>query len=119
MTPQSALMAGSSHATPSSSSGVVVAVDQVGDGQIGEGGEAVGDAGRNEHPGTVVLSDVHAEGGPVGGRPLAEIVQHDPRRAPGAQPVVGLMEVVVEADDGAGLLVGAVALHHLAAERKP
>ena len=64
-------------------------------------------------------SGVHAEvehqRGAVGGRALAQVVQHDPGPAVGHVPVVGLVQVVVQADEGAGLPVAPVALDHLPA----
>jgi hypothetical protein len=57
VTPQSAAIAGSSQATPARRR-VVVAVDQVGDGHVGERGEAVGHTGRDVDAEVVVLAAV-------------------------------------------------------------
>ncbi len=56
---------------------------------------------------------------PSVGEPVAQVVQHDPGGADGDVPVVGLVEVVVQPDDGAGLAVAAVALDHLPTLREP
>ena len=56
---------------------------------------------------------------PSVGEPDPQVVEHDPGPAPQHVPVVGLVQVVVQPDDGAGLLLRAVPLHHLAAEREP
>src|SRR5205823_11261259 len=65
------------------------------------------------------VTDLEAERGSLGRRALAQVVQHDPGPALRHVPVVRLVQVVVEADETAGLLVGTVALHHLAAVREP
>src|SRR5207244_2233884 len=98
---------------------VVVLVDEIGDRQVGHGREAVGHAGRDEQPDLVLVLHVHGEGGALGGRPLAEVVQDHPGPAPRHVPVVGLVEVVVQADEATRRLVGAVGLHHLASGREP
>ena len=98
---------------------VVVAVHQVPQGEVGQRGEAVGHPGRNEQSPIVVAVEFEGQRGPVGRRPLAEIVQDHPGGAPQDVPVVGLVQVVVEADNGAGLLLRPVGLDHLAAEGKP
>ena len=56
---------------------------------------------------------------PSVGEPDPQVVEHDPGRAPQHVPVVGLVEVVVQADHGTGLLLGAVPLDHLAPQREP
>ena len=124
MTPQSASIGGVVPRHAELVGGVVVAVDEVGDRHVGERGEAVGDAGRDEHAAVVVgavgaLAEVEGERGAVGGRALAQVVQHDPGVPNGHVPVVGLVQVVVQADDGAGLAVAAVALDHLATLGEP
>src|SRR5574338_1238521 len=63
---------------------VVVPVDEVGDGHVGQGREAVGEAGRDVHAAVVVVlagraglrAEVDGEGGPVGGRAHPQVVQH-------------------------------------------
>ncbi len=82
--------------------GVVVAVDQVGDGDVGEGAEAVGHARRDVQAPVVVLArrgtggaaEVGRPGRALGGRTGPQVVQHHPRPAGGHVPVVGLVEVV-------------------------
>jgi hypothetical protein len=86
---------------------------------IREGGEAVGHARRDEHAPAVGLADLQVERGAIGGRPFPQVVEHHQGVALGEVPVVGLVQVVVEADDGAGDLVGAVPLHHLPPVREP
>ena len=49
----------------------------------------------------------------------AQVVQHDAGPTERDVPVVGLMQVVVQPDDRAGLAIGAVALDHLARLRDP
>ena len=56
---------------------------------------------------------------PSVGEPVAQVVQDDPGPSAGDVPVVGLVQVVVEPDDGTRLAVAPVALHHLAAVREP
>ena len=68
---------------------------------------------------SALLAEVEGEGRAVGGRALAEVVEHDPGAAHRHVPVVGLVEVVVQPDDRAGLAVAAVALDHLPALREP
>ena len=65
------------------------------------------------------LAEIDGERGAVGGGTLAEVVQHDAGGAHRHVPVVGLVQVVVQADDRAGLAVAAVALDHLATLREP
>ena len=103
---------------------VVVAVDEVGDHHVAQRGEAVRDARRDEHAAVVeravgALTEVEHEGAAVGGRALAEVVEHDPGASHRDVPVVGLVQVVVQPDDRAGLAVAAVALDHLATLREP
>ena len=99
--------------------GVVVPVDEIGHDDVGERGEAVRHARRDVHAEVVLAGDVEALGAAVGGAALAQVVQHDADGADGAVPVVGLVQVVVEADDAAGLPVAAVALDHLPPAREP
>ena len=73
----------------------------------------------DEQPSVDVAVEIEGEGGTVGGRPLAEVVEDHPRPPPQDVPVVGLVEVVVETDDGSRLLFGPVGLGHLAPEREP
>ena len=103
---------------------VVVPVDQIGDDHVGQRREPVGDPGRDEHPAMVEgavgsFPEVDGEGLAVGGRAFTQVVEHDPGAAHRHVPVVGLMEVVVQADDGTRLAVAAVALDHLAALGEP
>ena len=56
---------------------------------------------------------------PSVGEPGAQVVQHDPGRAERHVPVVGLVQVVVQADEAPCQAVAAVALHHLATLREP
>ncbi len=58
--------------------------------------------GGMKTPQTVVLGDVEGLGGPLRRRALPQIVQHDPGPTPWAQPVVRLVQVVVQSDHGAG-----------------
>ena len=98
---------------------VVVTVDQVPQQEVGQGGEAVGHAGRDEQALVDVPVEVDQLGGPVGGRALPQVVQHHPRPSPQEVPVVGLVQVVVQPHQRARLLLGSVALHHLPAEGEP
>ena len=80
--------------------------------------------GRDEHAAVVVgavggLPEVEGQGGAVGRGAFAQVVQHDPDPSAGDIPVVGLVQVVVQADDGARLAVAPVALDHLAAVGEP
>ena len=68
--------------------------------------KAVGNAGRYEHPESVVGVDVERKRGLVRRRSLSQVVQHDPRPTLRHRPVVRLVKVVVQADDGAGLALG-------------
>src|ERR1035437_5206216 len=79
----------------------------------------MGHARRDEQAAVVVPVEVEGEGGTVGRRSQAEVVKHDPGRAPEHVPVIGLMEVVVQADDGPRLLFGPIALGHLPSKREP
>ena len=79
----------------------------------------MGHARRDEDAPLVAVADVECEGTPLGRRALSQVVEHDARPSPRHVPVVRLVEVVVEPDDRAGLLVRAVALDHLAAGREP
>src|SRR6202011_2218303 len=83
------------------------------------GREPGGAARGDEHAPAVRLADLDDLGGAIGRRAHPQVVEHHACEATRHQPVVGLVEVVVQADDGPGLLVGAVALDHLATERKP
>src|SRR3954453_79942 len=98
---------------------VVVPVDQVRDRHGGQRGEPVGHARRDVHAQVVLARQVEGERVTVGGAALAQVVQHHAGRAERHVPVVRLVEVVVQADDGTGLAVGPVALQHLAALREP
>ena len=64
---------------------VVVAVDEVRDRHVGERGEAVGDAGRDVDARwswlpSVAAAEVERQRRAVGGRALAQVVEHDPAR---------------------------------------
>ena len=97
---------------------VVVAVDEVGDRHVGERGEAVGDAGRDETP---RWSCVPSACSPRSSVSVAPSVGEPSRRscsttraAPERHvPVVGLVQVVVQPDEAAGRAVAPVALDHL------
>src|SRR5690606_16680722 len=104
---------------------VVVAVDEVGDGHVGECGEPVGhprryvDAAVIERTAVGVRSEIDGEGGAVGGSTGAEVVQHHTCPAERHVPVVGLVQVVVQTDDGALAAVAAVGLDHLPTAGEP
>ncbi len=55
----------------------------------------------------------------VGGGSHPQIVQNDSSPPPEKEPVVGLVEVVVQPDNGTCLLLRTVCLDHLTAEPKP
>ena len=123
-TPQSAAIVGVVPGHAQLVGRVVVAVDQVGDRHVGEGGEPVGDARRDVDAAVVVAAVASRPRSmlrvaPSVGEPCAQVVEHDPGPAEGHVPVVGLVEVVVQPDDGAGLAVAPVALDHLPAPREP
>src|SRR5690606_18656575 len=104
--------------------GVVVPVDQVGDGHVGQAGEPVGHTGRDVDAlvavvAAVDLAQVDHLRRPVGGAALAQVVQNHPRVAERHVPVVGLVQVVVQTDDAARDPVAAVALNHLPSAREP
>src|SRR5258707_2978688 len=73
----------------------------------------MGHAGRDVHPPVVVLADLEDQGRLVGLRAGPQVVEHDHRPSEGDVPVVGLVAVVVEADEGPLLAVGPVGLDHL------
>ena len=98
---------------------VVVVVDEVRQQDVGVRGEAVGHAGRDVHPLVDVAVEVDHLGLAVGRRADAQVVQHDTDLAAQQVPVVRLEPVEVQPDQRAGLLLGAVALHHLAAVGEP
>ena len=86
--------------------GVVVAVHQVGDRHVGERGEAVGHTRRDVHAEVVVRPAVDLARGRASGwrrrsaLALAQVVQHHPGVTEGHVPVVGLVQVVVQARRG-------------------
>src|ERR1039458_10114062 len=79
----------------------------------------MGLARRDEQAAVVVPVEVEGEGGTVGRRSQAEVVKHDPGGAPEPVLVLGLMALVVQADDGPRLLFGPIALGHLPSQREP
>ena len=95
--------------------GVVVAVHQVPQQEVGERGETVGHARGMNSPGPRRRRGRGSGSPPRSASPPRR--SWSTTRAVPAQhvPVVGLVEVVVEAHDGAGLLLGPVGLDHLAA----
>ena len=66
-------------------------------------------------PGSIVSSMSDDGRGPAD----PQVVEHDPGPSERHVPVVGLVQVVVQADDATGLTVGAVRLDHLAPLRDP
>ena len=99
--------------------GVVVAVDEVPEQQVGERGEAMGDARRDEQAPLLVAVEVDHHGGISVGEPTRRSASTT-RAVPAKHvPVVRLVQVVVEPDEGACDLLGAVALDHLAAPGEP
>ena len=114
-TPQSAPMPGSSQATPSSSVLVVVGVNEVRERHVRQRRGAVRDPGWDEHP-SFVCPEVDELERTLGRRTEAQVVEHDARRRASA-PVVGLVQVVMEADDGALGLVRPVRLDDFASQR--
>ena len=123
-TPQSAPIVGIVPRNTELVGRVVVRVDEVRDRHVGERGEPVRHAGRDEDAPVVVraigvVPQVERERAAVRRRSIAQVVQHHPGAPVDDVPVVGLVEVIVEPHDGAGLAVAPVALDHLAAVRKP
>src|SRR4051794_34408284 len=64
-------------------------------------------------------AEIELERVAVGWRPGAKIMQDDPRQALWHVPVVGLVQVIVQADDRSRLTVTTIALHHLATLTEP
>ena len=86
-TPQSAATVGVVPRDAELVGGVVVAVDEVRDGHVGERGEAVGDARRDVEARWLIvpsasIPEVEGEGRALGGRADPEVVQHDARARP-------------------------------------
>ena len=103
---------------------VVVAVDQVGDRHVGDRGESVGHTGRDVDTEVLVRPPVHLAqvqhlGGAIGAAPLTQVVQDHSGMAERHVPVVGLVQVVVEAHDAVRHPVPAVGLDHLPAPGEP
>ena len=77
------------------------------------------DTRRDEYPTVIMLTDLDGLGDPFGRGTDAKVVQDHPRPATRDVPIVGLVKVVVEPDDSAGLLIRPAPLHHLAPEAEP
>ncbi len=75
--------------------------------------------GRYENANRIVGVDIEGNGRPIGRRALPQVVQHDPRPAPGHGPVVRLVQVVVQAHYGARGSIGPVGLDHFPPKREP
>ena len=119
VSPQSAPTAGSSQARPELVGVVVVVVHEVRQQEVAQGGEAVGHAGRDVEALVDVTVELDHLGRPVGARADPKVVQDHPGPAPrggtSSRPGAGGSA----ADQGARLLLGAVALDHLAPEGEP
>ena len=70
-------------------------------------------------PGVRQQSIDQLERGAVRGRSNAQVVENDAGNAAGHVPIIRLMQVIVQSDDGAGLFVRTVSLHHFSTEWKP
>jgi hypothetical protein len=58
-------------------------------------------------------------GGAVSRRTGAKVMQNNTGRTEWHVPVIGLMQVIVQSNNGTGLAVAAIALNHFASLRKP
>src|ERR1700722_2396576 len=98
---------------------VVVVVDEIGEQDVGEGREAVCHPRWDVHALVDVTVEFDDLSGPIRAGADPQVVEDNADTAAQRIPVVGLVQVEVQADHGARLLLRAVPLNHLGPVGEP